>query len=107
MAKINFKGRRINLFYYSQEHQGHRTNLRGKRIVPIFSSQTQVVEDLSQKEYDELEQKTLAYLLRKAIENAGRRTLVELSGIKQDIIYGPFKNHLEATLKLSGIAIYN
>jgi hypothetical protein len=79
----------------------------GGFFAPVFSSQTKVIGDLTSEEYSDIEETTMAYLLKKAIDKAHGRNLLGIAGIKQDMTCNPINNSLEVSLSLRGLAVYS
>jgi len=85
----------------------HYLGLIGDFLLPVSSSQTKIVRDLTPEEYADIEETALAYLLKEAVDKSGRKTLLGIAGIKQDIDFFPVDNSLEINLSLRGLAVYS
>jgi len=102
---VTYNGKKINFSYYSLYRNPWEWS--GKVTVPVFSSQTKLVGDLTPEEYADIEETAMAYLLKNALDKSNRRNLLGVAGIKQDITCNPIDNSLEVNLSLRGLAIYS
>ena len=102
---VRCNGRKIDVSYYPPYK--NPLMIIGEFFVPVFSSETKLVRDLTPEEYAEIEETTIAYLLKNAIDKSNRKKLLGVAGIKPDITCNPIDNSLEVNLSLRGLAVYS